>query len=363
MGVTIRINGLTVSHKGSGGYEKNSAPDVCKTPPHPVPVPYTIVSFSSGLVRGTTTVFADSGQSVAIHGSAHTPCTGDQPGSVGGVVSGTIVEESTWITFSPNVKADGKNVCRQSDKMFMNKKNTISGTGGNWEPTLSTNDPVLLELCKVFCRINNDGQPNKDARGKEAARARPEVEDAARRQYGRGAGPVYDKSIMHPTRRRIPGPNGRPRVNWANDLAGLEDKLRRSFFRNATRVLGRQALDKASRLWTRAIPFVGWAMTAYDIYDLGSTAADLWKQYKDTAVDRLRGLAGQGYNIYEARPDVSIDVDGQTKGIYDFKFGNDGWQPGQQELYDDILSQSGGGRAIPVDQNTCECEQRGRAGV
>ncbi len=360
MGVTINVNGLTVAHKGSGGYEKNSAPDVCKTPPHPVPVPYTIVSFNSGLKKGSVEVKADGGQSVAIKGSIHTPCTGDQPGSAGGVMSGTIVHESSWITFSPNVKIEGKNVCRQSDKMFMNKKNTISGTGGNWEPTLSTSDPVLAELCKVFCRINNDGQPNKDARGKEAARNSPEVDRAARSRYGANAAPNYNKSIMHPTRRNIPGPNGRPRVNWANHLDALEDKLRRAFFGNASRILGRQVTEKLGRAWTRAIPFVGWAMTAYDVYDLTSTAVDLWRQYKDTAVNQLRNLAGQGYNIYEARPDVSIDVEGQTRGIYDFKFGDDGWGPGQKELYDDILGPDG--NAIAVDQNTCQCERRG-AGV
>ncbi len=357
MGVTINVNGLTVAHKGSGGYEKNSAPDVCKTPPHPVPVPYTIVSFNSGLKKGSVEVKADGGQSVAIKGSIHTPCTGDQPGSAGGVMSGTTVHESSWITYSPNVKIEGKNVCRQSDKMFMNKKNTISGTGGNWEPTLSTSDPVLAELCKVFCRINNDGQPNKDARGKEAARNSPEVDRAARRGYGRNAATTYDKKIMHPTLIEMDGPKNRPRVNWADNLDGLEDKLRRSFFDNAGRILGREVTERVGRIWTRAIPFVGWAMAAYDVYDLTMTASDLWKQYKATAVDELRRLADQDYFIYEARPDVTIDVDGKAEGIYDFKFGDDKWNPGQRELYDDILPD--GKAPQVVDQDTCECERRG----
>ena len=214
MGVSIKINGLTIAHKGSGGYEQNSAPDVCKTPPHPVPVPYTIVSFNADLSGGSETVRPDGGHAIDIRGSVHTTCKGDEAGSAGGVMSGTNVSKSSWITYSPNVSIEGKNVCRQSDKMFMNNKNTISGTGGNWEPTLQTSDPVLAALCKVFCRINNDGRPNKDARGKEAARASPDVDRAAQRRYGRNAGAVYNKSILHPTRRRIPGPAGRPRVNW-----------------------------------------------------------------------------------------------------------------------------------------------------
>lgn len=350
MGVTVQVNGLTIAHKGSGGYEMNSAPDVCKTPPHPVPVPYSIISYNSGLQDGSTKTWADGGNSIDIKGSIHTPCTGDEPGSVGGVVSGTNVHESSWITYSPNVMIEGKNACRQTDKMFMNKKNTISGAGGNWEPTLKSNDPVLQELCKIFCKINNDGKDGKDQRGKDAA---------AKNSKLKKAGAVPGKQIMHPTKKSIPGPKGRPRVNWARNLGGLEKKLRDTFFANARRVLGRKLLTKGATLWTRAIPFVGWGLAAYDVYDIGSTASDMWKQYKKTAVDGLRDLAGKGYNIYEARPDIAMaGKNGATDKIYDFKFGKDKWGPGQKELYDDIT----GGKTVAVDQNTCKCKKKG-AGV
>ena len=93
MPVTIDVNGLTMSHKGSSGFEKCSAPDVCMTPasPSPIPVPYTIISFNTGLIRGSKTVKADGGNSIDIRGSAHTPCTGDEAGTLGGVISGTNV--------------------------------------------------------------------------------------------------------------------------------------------------------------------------------------------------------------------------------------------------------------------------------
>jgi len=38
--ITINVNGLTLCHKGSGGVTHNTLPDVCKTPPLAIPVPY-----------------------------------------------------------------------------------------------------------------------------------------------------------------------------------------------------------------------------------------------------------------------------------------------------------------------------------
>lgn len=354
MTVTITANGLTISHKGSGGFETNSAPDVCKTPPKPLPIPYSIISYSKDIVRGSVTVLADGGNSIDIEGSAHTPCTGDEPGSVGGVVSGTNVHESTWITFSPNVFVEGKSVCRQTDKMYMNNRNTISGTGGNWEPTLKTSDKVLEELCKIFCKIDNDGKPNKDARGKEAAEKSKGLKSATTSKYGSKAAPDFNKTIMHPTRSNIPGKP--PRKNWARHLGQLESKLRKSFFQQAGRIAGRKALSKASTIWTRAIPVVGWAMAAYDVYDVAMTATDLWKQYKATGVDKLKDMAAKGYNIYEARPDVSISNGGKVEAIYDFKFGGQPWNEGQKQLYEEI---AGKGKVTAVDQKTCKCARKG----
>lgn len=152
---TVSTNGLTMSHKGTGGYEKNSTPDVCLTPSGPVPVPYSIISFSRDLIRGTRTVFADGGHSVAIKGSAHTPGYGDEPGTAKGVMSGTNMHESTWITYSPNVYAEGKNICRLSDKLFMNNKNCISGAGGHYEPPAHLEE-LVKELCKIFCQVRDE---------------------------------------------------------------------------------------------------------------------------------------------------------------------------------------------------------------
>lgn len=129
MGVTIHVNGKSNSlvHKGSMGIAKSTIPDVCKTPSPggPVPIPYpVIISMSSDLAKGTKTVKVDGGNSAAIKGSEFSRCNGDEPGTAGGVKSSTNMKEATWILYSFDVKLEGKNACRLSDKMMMNHQNT-----------------------------------------------------------------------------------------------------------------------------------------------------------------------------------------------------------------------------------------------
>ena len=139
MGCTIHVNGKSNSlvHKGSGGMAKNTVPDVCKTPSPggPVPIPYpVIISLSSDLKKGTKTVKFDGGNSGAIKGSEFSRCSGDEAGTAGGVKSSTNMKEATWITYSFDVKLDGKNACRLADKMQMNHGNTVCLSGATNPP-------------------------------------------------------------------------------------------------------------------------------------------------------------------------------------------------------------------------------------
>ncbi len=111
-----------------------TVPDVCKTPSPPLPVPYPNIAFSKDLVKGTTTISADRGNMCANYGSEFSVSTGDEPGTLGGVVSGTFTKEASWITYSFDVKLEGKGACRLTDKMFQNHQNTVD-LGGflqNW---------------------------------------------------------------------------------------------------------------------------------------------------------------------------------------------------------------------------------------
>ena len=133
MPVTVKVNGTANSlvHKGSNGISMATIPDVCKTPSPggPIPIPYPNISQSATLDKGTTTVKADGGMMIAIKGSEFSLSNGDNAGVAGGVKSSTFMKESTWILYSFDVKMDGQNACRLTDKKFQNHENTADLAG------------------------------------------------------------------------------------------------------------------------------------------------------------------------------------------------------------------------------------------
>ena len=140
MPVTVKVNGTANSlvHKGSNGVSVATIPDVCKTPSPggPVPIPYPNISQSMTLDKGTTTVKADGGMMIAIKGSEFSLSNGDNAGVAGGVKSSTFMKESTWILYSFDVKMDGANACRLTDKKFQNHENTVDLAGTVQTPTV-----------------------------------------------------------------------------------------------------------------------------------------------------------------------------------------------------------------------------------
>ena len=126
MSATVIVNFRTVVHKTSSGLS-TAFPDVCKTPaaPSPIPIPYPNIAMSSNTQQGTKKVKMD-GNPIMVKGSCFNPSTGDEPGSLGGVVSNTFKNKAEFILYSFDVKAEGKNVCRQLDLMLHNKGGTFN---------------------------------------------------------------------------------------------------------------------------------------------------------------------------------------------------------------------------------------------
>jgi len=159
MPVTVKVNGVANSlvHKGSNGVSIATLPDVCKTPSPggPVPMPYPNISQSITLKNGTKTVKADRGNMIAVKGSEFSLSNGDNPGVAGGVKSNTFMKESTWITYSPDVKMDGKNACRLTDKKFQNHQNTVDMAGTLQQPLAVTED----KLQKICCECDKETDP------------------------------------------------------------------------------------------------------------------------------------------------------------------------------------------------------------
>ena len=136
--LTTNVNDLTAVHQTSTGLASAGPPDVCLTPNptpggSPVPVPYPNVAMSVDLVGGTQTVSVD-GSSVAIRPSRFIKSTGDEPGVIGGVTCGRNMSEAEFTTFSPTVSMEGEPVCRLTDQMTMNARNTVTGGGVQQQP-------------------------------------------------------------------------------------------------------------------------------------------------------------------------------------------------------------------------------------
>jgi hypothetical protein len=123
MASTVFANGRGISHKGSGGMSP-IFPDVCKTPTPggPVPIPYPNVGKASDTSSGPTSVKTD-GQMPMTQGSKYALSSGDEAGSVGGVVSGKVKGACEFMMYSFDVKFEGKNACRLGDPLFHNEKN------------------------------------------------------------------------------------------------------------------------------------------------------------------------------------------------------------------------------------------------
>ncbi len=156
MTITINANGLSIVHKDSGAEATASLPDVCLTKVGKpiVPIPYSNSAKSSDLVGGSTSVFADGGNSIALQGSKFSCSVGDAAGDKKGIVSGTIEGEAEFITASPNVLIEGKGVARQSDHMTMNNGNTICTGVQSPSVTVEENGELLHSL-EVSVRYPN----------------------------------------------------------------------------------------------------------------------------------------------------------------------------------------------------------------
>jgi hypothetical protein len=126
MAQTTFVNSRGVVQKQSGGLSI-MFPDVCKTPAPPappIPIPYPNIGKSSDTSGGPTTVKTD-GQMPMVKGAKYSRSSGDEAGTLGGVVSSTNMSECEFMMYSFDVKFEGNNVCRMGDPLFHNKKNIM----------------------------------------------------------------------------------------------------------------------------------------------------------------------------------------------------------------------------------------------
>jgi hypothetical protein len=178
MPTDITVNGLGLTYKGSVGLSTATIPDVCKTPSPggPVPIPYPNIADQSSLQNGTTTVKAHD-QMIAVKGSQYGSSNGDEAGTAGGVKSGVNMKATDWITYSFDVKMDGQNACRHTDKKFHNNQNTVD-LAGNLDP----NNPPMGVSPKKWKECVEQHDKYKAIQEKEAAHRTDEFNDLKARR-------------------------------------------------------------------------------------------------------------------------------------------------------------------------------------
>jgi hypothetical protein len=126
MAQTTFVNARGVVQKQSGGLSV-VFPDVCKTPAPPappIPIPYPNIGQSSDTSNGPSSVKCD-GQMPMVKGAKYSKSSGDEPGTIGGILSSTNRSECEFMMYSFDVKFEGKNACRMGDPLFHNKKNMM----------------------------------------------------------------------------------------------------------------------------------------------------------------------------------------------------------------------------------------------
>ena len=305
MGVTINVNGLTLCHKGSGGVTHNTLPDICKTPDKGVPKDFDNEAYASDLANGTTTVFADGGNMIGNFGSIFATSVLDEGGMLGGIKSGTFMAEADFITHSFDVFIEGKPACRLTDKMWMNHRNTVN-MAGLQQAELAVFEKFLKIICPAFCKIVKRIEAGEKLK----------------------SGETWTKKLYAELGEHV------------DDLAKLGVKFEKSAVvaavKGSAEAWGRKAITKfgasfGARLFTKAIPIIGWASAAYDVYEAAS-------------------LVKAGYDLMRVRPDFLLG-DGK---VGDIKFPGDSFErnPGQKDAYEAL---NGDKTPRTIDKDSCKC--------
>lgn len=152
MAHNVYANTRNIIHKGSGD-KAIGGPDVCKTQVGTavVPIPYPNFTDSGKLTGGSTSVKIQ-GKPAMMKGSKLASSNGDDVGSLGGIISGVNKSEAEAITYSFNVKIEGKNVVRGFDALTHNKKNAMGTILGSVFVSIPTGEEkVEEEKCK-YCK-------------------------------------------------------------------------------------------------------------------------------------------------------------------------------------------------------------------
>jgi uncharacterized protein DUF4150 len=120
------------SNNGAG--QCFAMPDVCKTPSPggPVPIPYPNIAMLAQCNGGTcSSKVKVLGKKAVVKGTEITMSSGDEAGSLGGVVSSCFKGAAQFKKGSSKVKAEGKELCHLTSMVGQNGGSNANAPAGN----------------------------------------------------------------------------------------------------------------------------------------------------------------------------------------------------------------------------------------
>jgi len=151
MSVTVSVNSRTVVHKLSEGMAL-AFPDVCLTPPGPVPVPYPNLARSEDAAGTCDSVFCD-GVPVMKESSYFAQSYCDEPGVGGGLISGVNRGKVSFTTVSFDVRFEGEGAPRAFDETGHNHGSPIN-EWAMWLQALALEQGLEALMCTILCHCN-----------------------------------------------------------------------------------------------------------------------------------------------------------------------------------------------------------------
>ena len=142
-------------------YCVSTTPDFCKTPvgASTPPLPYTIKGEFKQASAVSSSVKSHS-EAVILHNRSYIPSvTGDAPGSAKGIKSGTVGKRVETLAFSGSYGANGTQLVREGDRVWMNDRNTV---GQIYERAGQAAKPKQQDLSSQFQQaLSQTGQQVK----------------------------------------------------------------------------------------------------------------------------------------------------------------------------------------------------------
>jgi hypothetical protein len=149
MSTDVTANGRSILHKGHGMTHVCAPPDVCKTPTPggPVPIPYVNIAMDRQLTKGAKTVKIENNPVAKVNSKISTSM-GDEPGTVGGIISSKFKGAMSWPMGSLDVKAEGKSVVRFLDTALHNGNSFNSVFIDDGGTGFAYGDDAPCDVCK-----------------------------------------------------------------------------------------------------------------------------------------------------------------------------------------------------------------------